>query len=543
MKRILWVSRLGYSCSYAYVSNTLLHNLSGFDLYVFCTGIVHTEDDRKRIAKELKIPLDHVFTITERLPSSKCSEDHEYFNSYFGGVHHLSSIVEKVKPNLIVSIDDNQCVNRQWQKLRTKKWPFEFKFVPYVTVDCDDIDPDFLDAPAEVFTMTQFAKTQLLRYHPNKEITVLPHLIDPNVFFPLPQNQCRLKWMGRPDRFIVGAFNANNNRKRWDLLLEAFCGWARNHNDAVLLMKTPYLKPRNDFSLSPCSEYDFTELITSVALKYGIDLSRIRVIDGEVKSSDLNELYNCCDIGLNTTSGEGWGLTPCEMALIGIPTILPKFSSFPEIFGESECMMPCIKQSNHVGRNLRVSPDSLRDQFTPIAKSYSYHQTREEKVDILAPTEHVPTICISENGLDEGNGNLNYPLRASLDVIGHFRTIKFTCKFIQTYQFKDRFQILIGLNRGFLEKEQIDLEKLFKILPTEGRVNYLLREETLQRYWSTRFGSVELPSIETIHEYLEKFYQSSELRQKEGHYMQKRIREICDPTKIRTELKGLLERF
>ena len=51
-------------------------------------------------------------------------------------------------------------------------------------------------------------------------------------------------------------------------------------------------------------------------------------------SGFLNIIYNAADIGINTSMGEGWGLVSFEMASLGIPQIVPNFSSYPELFGD-----------------------------------------------------------------------------------------------------------------------------------------------------------------------------------------------------------------
>ena len=64
------------------------------------------------------------------------------------------------------------------------------------------------------------------------------------------------------------------------------------------------------------------------------------------------------DVGINTTSGEGWGLTPCEMALCGVPQIIPNNTSYPEIFGKNYDYIKTEEQSHSAGRN-NISDDGV----------------------------------------------------------------------------------------------------------------------------------------------------------------------------------------
>jgi glycosyltransferase involved in cell wall biosynthesis len=143
--------------------------------------------------------------------------------------------------------------------------------------------------------------------------------VDSQEFFPLSDRPTlRKKWLGPgfEKKFIIGAINANNTRKRWDLLFHAFGRFATKHTDVMLLIKIDTSKPETP------QQYDFGQLIPQVCQAYSINPSRIKLHEGKLSGSDLNEIYNCCDLGLTTTSGEGWGLIPCEMSLCKVPSLL-----------------------------------------------------------------------------------------------------------------------------------------------------------------------------------------------------------------------------
>ena len=54
----------------------------------------------------------------------------------------------------------------------------------------------------------------------------------------------------------------------------------------------------------------------------------------------LNQIYNACDLGINTSMGEGWGLTAHEMAAAGKPQLGPAHSATLELF---DGISPAIK--------------------------------------------------------------------------------------------------------------------------------------------------------------------------------------------------------
>jgi glycosyltransferase involved in cell wall biosynthesis len=46
----------------------------------------------------------------------------------------------------------------------------------------------------------------------------------------------------------------------------------------------------------------------------------------------LNQVYNACDVGINTCIGEGWGLVNFEHAATGVAQVVPDHTSLREIF-------------------------------------------------------------------------------------------------------------------------------------------------------------------------------------------------------------------
>lgn len=548
-KKLLWISRIGYHCSYSYVSTLLLKYIresNMYDLYVFCTGIVYTEEDTAMISKDLDLTADHLFTIGKRLGSSQHPEDHEYFNNYFSGIYHLPSVLNRVKPDRVMAIEDNLSISRQWEIIKNTKWDFQFKYIPYMTIDCDISTAKnwSFELPDHVVTMTEFARDQLYKVNPGVKVSVLPHVVDPAIFYPLPNKEdLRKRWIGRQDRqgtmFVVGAINANNDRKRWDILLDCFCDWARSHPDVILLMKVPYMAPKVNFGLSPCGEYDFDKVIKEACDKYKLDPNRIKIISGENSNEEMNEIYNCCDIAISTTSGEGWGLIPCEMSLCKIPQIVPNFSSFPEIFQGSSGLVDVEKHSIYVGRKYRALPETLKNLFRPIIKTYEYYTHIESTQNDLPVTVGISTVCISLHGKDTAAGS-GYTLDASLDLMGHFRTVKYAIEIMEQWKtWPDRLQILVGLDPDFLREQNEMIQRLKNVVSAVGggrRINYFLDDETLKNYYSFDHGLVGLAKRDSVIAALERFYQSEDVRLKEGQHCYDRIRQLCDPEKVMSKL-------
>jgi glycosyltransferase involved in cell wall biosynthesis len=62
---------------------------------------------------------------------------------------------------------------------------------------------------------------------------------------------------------------------------------------------------------------------------------------GVVDDRELNLLYNACDVGINTSMGEGWGLVSFEHGAAGAAQIVPAHSACAEIWsGQAEMIQP-----------------------------------------------------------------------------------------------------------------------------------------------------------------------------------------------------------
>jgi hypothetical protein len=108
-----------------------------------------------------------------------------------------------------------------------------------------------------------------------------------------------------------------------------------------------YTKPKEAFEI----------LVNNTCQKYSLD----KVISDQ----DLNEIYNCCDLGLTATSGEGWELIPCK--------------STPD-YAELELFFRNIPRIGRIetGRHIQILLDHLSDEFGQILSSLysSYYSNR-----------------------------------------------------------------------------------------------------------------------------------------------------------------------
>lgn len=80
---------------------------------------------------------------------------------------------------------------------------------------------------------------------------------------------------------------------------------------------------------------DLRDLATSLGISHRIVWNPVSNGGGPITDSDLNRLYNACDVGLNTSSGEGWGLVSFEHAAAGRAQIVPRHSACAELWADA----------------------------------------------------------------------------------------------------------------------------------------------------------------------------------------------------------------
>lgn len=166
---------------------------------------------------------------------------------------------------------------------------------------------------------------------------VIPHGVDTEVFHPLHKDPAKARLEARnvvfpglsdpENAFIVMNGNRIYMRKRHDLTYKAFAEFARGKPDNVYL----YLH------LSDCDP-DRRKAVREGAERHGF-ADRLLIgpplEGGPVDNVRLNLYYNACDVGITTTAGEGWGLVSCEHGAAGVPQIVPRHTSHPEIWRDA----------------------------------------------------------------------------------------------------------------------------------------------------------------------------------------------------------------
>lgn len=268
------------------------------------------------------------------------------------GYAKIPELVSSLNPDIVFLIYD-LVFQVEYLKI-LKKCTQEFKIAIYSPLESGPIHPGIGKGLKDVNAFavyTEYAKTEMNTCI-NKvkvetpefnfpEIEIIPHAVDTESFYPIAgsdkesgQMIARKALFGNdPDllnSFIFLNANRNQPRKRIDISLESFALFAKNKPAHVRLFMHMAVKDRG---------WD----IVLLAKRLGIEERLIMMsLDNKIPTAteeELNNIYNACDVGFTTSTGEGWGLTSFEHAATGAPQIIPSHTALKEIWTNHAAMV------------------------------------------------------------------------------------------------------------------------------------------------------------------------------------------------------------
>ena len=247
------------------------------------------------------------------------------------GEDRIREVVEKEKPDIIFSINDMWIINEQYKRIKDLHDQKLFKFVGYAPMDsygwtgCLDETANDWDG---VVSYTEFGAHEFIRGGIKKPITIIPHGITANQFYPMDKAEARKRLSLKDDIFIVFNGNRNQFRKRIDITVEGFAKFAKDKPDTQLYL---HMGLRDQ-------GWDVMPLFARAMQREGIDPNGRIILTAQtqgppnVEVDFLNTIYNAVDVGVNTCKGEGWGLVSHEHAACRVAQVVPDHTSCKEIF-------------------------------------------------------------------------------------------------------------------------------------------------------------------------------------------------------------------
>jgi glycosyltransferase involved in cell wall biosynthesis len=266
------------------------------------------------------------------------------------GFDQLAPLVDELRPAIVFLLYDIVYQVQYLEHLRKAKWRPQIVF--YSPVESGPIAPEIMQRMAGVSRYVVFTKygrdeietsLRIVRQTDPAfrfpELEVIPHGVATDKFFPLPdkmeaRRRMRLDDAEHRDAFIVLNANRNMPRKRIDLTMQGFALFAKD-------------KPANVKLYLHMATEDTGWNVLILAKRYGI-FDRLIMTQADnsrpaFSDEQLNFLYNACDVGITTTTGEGWGMPSFEHAATRAAQIVPRHTSLADLWrGAAEFVDPVM---------------------------------------------------------------------------------------------------------------------------------------------------------------------------------------------------------
>ncbi len=207
----------------------------------------------------------------------------------------------------------------------------EMNFVPWMPVDHDPIPPKVVDTLritrglVKPIAMSKFGQKQLADN--DIDAYYIPHSVNCEVFTPNPdlRNEYR-KRFNWEDKFVVGAVGTNHvgDRKNWRVSLKAVSEFEKMHPGEIIYYM--HTTPKDEKG-----EIDIILLRNSLGLEDIVKFPPEVDMTVGIPTDVMSRMYNCLDVFLLPSKGEGFGVPLIESMACGTPCITTDCTAQTEI--------------------------------------------------------------------------------------------------------------------------------------------------------------------------------------------------------------------
>jgi len=261
------------------------------------------------------------------------------------GLDRMCSLMNQIDFDLVFILNDSWVISYYLDAIKknvTKKLP---PIVVYFPVDSKWHDSEWyrdFDIVSEAYTYTEFGKSVVTQPScmPEMILGVMPHGVDLEDFYQISEDrkQSKVELFGSKlkglkhveETFIVLNANRNQPRKKLDITMQGFAQFAEDKPDNVKLYMHCGIRDAHIDVVKEAKRWKMDNRLIFTSLANGIQ---------RVSKERLNLIYNACDVGINTSMGEGWGLTNVEHAVTGAAQLVPRHSSCQEMFIDSGLLL------------------------------------------------------------------------------------------------------------------------------------------------------------------------------------------------------------
>lgn len=357
--KILWIGDGGVFTGFAAVNHAIIENLPEEEYEIFHLAVNYRGD------------------------WFETKPHHKLYPAMLGGdymgVSRVPSMIDKFKPDLIFTLNDPWMMMEYY---RAGVIPDDIPIVGYFPCDAGPMDGAWIEHAIGRLTVpvayTEYGRNEVLRVQPDlaDKLLVIPHGIDLTKFYHIPKGKATalMENTVNPLDWIVFNGNRNQPRKRLDLTIKGFAEFVRDKPSNVkLYLHTGIVD----------AGYPIDRMMNRYSIGNRLYISSPNLSPAAgVTVERLNWIYNCCDIGINTSLGEGWGLVPFEHAATGAPQIVADNSASAEVFADGRgLLLPCREETVTTPR---ILTEGRVTTVTAVADALQYAYDNPEEMKQMA---------------------------------------------------------------------------------------------------------------------------------------------------------------
>jgi len=245
------------------------------------------------------------------------------------GNHSISTFGRHFKVDWVIALCD------AWV-MKPDEWADDLRMAIWAPVDEWPPPPAVLNTlkheKVQPIAMSRFGENWLKKAE--LDPLYVPHGVDTDVFYPYPEEERRAarEVLEMPeDAFVVGMVGANRGwshhapRKSFPQAFDAFSEFARRHKDVYLYCHTEAQPGGAGIDLVLLAR---ALGIPDERLAFPPDVAwQLHVMDDRFVAG----VMNACDVLLNPSMSEGFGIPIIEAQACGVPVIASDHSSMPEL--------------------------------------------------------------------------------------------------------------------------------------------------------------------------------------------------------------------
>jgi len=263
------------------------------------------------------------------------------------GFNKIHEYLEMVNPDVVMIYNDPLIIHKFIEAMKYKKDESPYKLWLYVDQVYEGIAQPLIDSlnknAHRIYCFTDSWAKTYANYGACPEIGIMEHAVDSTIFRRIPEvarRAVRARMNVEEDAIIMMNANRNSSRKRQDLSIMGFVELIKRHPS-----KPYYLLFVTSLNVQQGAYYDLARIYQTELRRQGMSVDdfgkRMMIVDtgdnnAKAMTDDIiNDLYCGCNIGLNTSDGEGFGLCQIEHLFTGAPQIVTDVGGYRSFMDES----------------------------------------------------------------------------------------------------------------------------------------------------------------------------------------------------------------